>query len=69
MVAKEGVHADRLGRGQIQILQDPAVFKFTVDPILVADFLRANPGIRSWIWGPAVALFHCGSPVTGAFSG
>ncbi|HHZ19678.1 MAG TPA: tRNA1(Val) (adenine(37)-N6)-methyltransferase [Firmicutes bacterium] len=43
MVAKEGVHADRLGRGQIQILQDPAVFKFTVDPILVADFLRANP--------------------------
>lgn len=34
---------DRLGPGQIQILQEPAIFKFTVDPILAADFLRANP--------------------------
>lgn len=38
-----GVRIDRLGRGDIKIWQDPGVFKFTIDPILAADFLRADP--------------------------
>ena len=34
---------DRLGLGDVRILQDEQVFKFTIDPILAADFLRALP--------------------------
>jgi tRNA1Val (adenine37-N6)-methyltransferase len=34
---------DRLGLGNVRILQDNQIFKFTVDPIIAADFLRALP--------------------------
>lgn len=32
---------DRLGLGSIRVYQNPEIFKFTIDPILVASFLRA----------------------------
>lgn len=37
----QGHSIDRLGLGDIRIIQNPQIFKFTIDPILVADFLRA----------------------------
>lgn len=37
---------DRLGLGRLLIYQDETVFKFTIDPILAATFLRARPEER-----------------------
>ena len=34
---------DRLGLGDLRIKQHPAIFKFTVDPILLAGFARIRP--------------------------
>ncbi|NLM37413.1 MAG: methyltransferase [Firmicutes bacterium] len=38
-----GVETDRLGLGDLRIKQHPAIFKFTVDPILLAGFVRIRP--------------------------
>ncbi|MBA2133762.1 tRNA1(Val) (adenine(37)-N6)-methyltransferase [Capillibacterium thermochitinicola] len=35
---------DRLGLGDLRIKQHPSIFKFTVDPILLAGFVRIRPG-------------------------
>ncbi|HEY8393003.1 MAG TPA: tRNA1(Val) (adenine(37)-N6)-methyltransferase [Capillibacterium sp.] len=35
---------NRLGLGSLKIKQSPAIFKFTVDPILLAAFARVRPG-------------------------
>lgn len=37
---------DRLGLGRLHVYQDEGIFKFTVDPILAADFIRADPKER-----------------------
>lgn len=37
------VETDRLGLGDLRIKQHPAIFKFTVDPILLAGFARIRP--------------------------
>lgn len=34
---------DRLGLGDLRIKQHPTIFKFTVDPILLAGFIRIRP--------------------------
>ncbi len=39
---KEG-ETNRLGLGSLRIKQHPAIFKFTVDPILLAAFARIRP--------------------------
>ncbi|HHW12177.1 MAG TPA: methyltransferase [Firmicutes bacterium] len=39
-----GAATDRLGLGDLRIKQHPAIFKFTVDPILLAGFVRIRPG-------------------------
>lgn len=38
----EECRPDRLGLGRLLIYQDEKIFKFTIDPILVAGFLRAR---------------------------
>ncbi|NLW58845.1 MAG: tRNA1(Val) (adenine(37)-N6)-methyltransferase [Firmicutes bacterium] len=40
---RAGAVTDRLGLGDLRIKQHPAIFKFTVDPILLAGFVRIRP--------------------------
>ncbi|NLY91948.1 MAG: tRNA1(Val) (adenine(37)-N6)-methyltransferase [Firmicutes bacterium] len=40
---REETETDRLGLGPLRIKQSPAIFKFTVDPILLAAFARIRP--------------------------
>lgn len=43
VIEERAVKTDRLGLGPLQIKQHPAIFKFTVDPILLAGFARIRP--------------------------
>ena len=44
--ALKEMEVNRLGLGRLRIMQSAGVFKFTVDPILLAAFCRINPKER-----------------------
>ena len=43
----QATETDRLGLGDLRIKQHPAIFKFTVDPILLAGFARIRSRLPS----------------------
>lgn len=43
---ESGAEVNRLGLGLLRIYQHPEIFKFTVDPILLAAFIRVYPRER-----------------------